>query len=63
MTGMMVQLTTSSRRENGGAYREDVFGGQWMASKGKMIQFMYIFANHTKDINPLIMWGDHTEAL
>ena len=34
----IVQLTTSSRRENGGAYREDVFGGKWMVSKGKMIQ-------------------------
>ena len=33
-----VQLTKSSRRENGGAYREDVFGGKWMVSKGKMIQ-------------------------
>ena len=36
--GRKVQLTTSSRRENGEAYREDVFGGKWMLSKGKMIQ-------------------------
>ena len=33
-----LQLTTSSCRENGGAYREYVFGGKWMVSKGKMIQ-------------------------
>ena len=26
------------RRENERAYREDVFGGKWMVSKGKMIQ-------------------------
>ena len=37
VTGMMVQLTTSSRRENGGAYREDVFGGKWMVSKGNYL--------------------------
>ena len=36
--GRKVQLTTSSRRENGEAYREDAFGGKWMVSKGKMIQ-------------------------
>ena len=34
-----LQLTKSSRRENGGAYSEDVFGGKWMVSKAKMIQF------------------------
>ena len=33
-----IQLTKSSRRENGGAYCEDVFGGNWMVSKWKMIQ-------------------------
>ena len=35
-----LQLTKTSRRENGGAYSEDVFGGKWMVSKGKMIQFI-----------------------
>ena len=33
-----VQLTASSRRENGGAYGGDVFGGKWVVSKGKIFQ-------------------------
>ena len=31
---LCIQLTT----ENGGAYGEDVFGGKWMVSKGKIFQ-------------------------
>ena len=33
-----IQLTASSRRENGGAYGGDVFGGKWVVSKGKIFQ-------------------------
>ena len=33
-----VQLTASSRRENGGAYGGDVFEGKWVVSKGKIFQ-------------------------
>ena len=34
----LIQLTASSRRENGGAYGGDVFGGKWVVSKGKIFQ-------------------------
>ena len=33
-----IQLIASSRRENGGAYGGDVFGGKWVVSKGKIFQ-------------------------
>ena len=38
----LVQLTTSSRRQDGGAYCEAAVGGKCVASKGKL--FLYVFA-------------------
>ena len=37
-----LQLTTSSRRQDGGAYCEAALGGKCMASKGKLV--LYAFA-------------------
>ena len=34
----VLQLTSSSRRENGGAYGGDVFGEKRVVSKGKIFQ-------------------------
>merc|ERR1712016_573076 len=37
----VVQLTASSRRENGGAYGGDVFGGKWVVSKGDLSNYLF----------------------
>ena len=49
-----LQLTKSSRRENGGAYSEDVFGGKWMVSKGRheICQTFYTSRLLTKNFLP-----------
>ena len=36
-----VQLTASSRRENGGAYGGDVFGGKWVVSRGDLSNYLF----------------------
>ena len=42
-----VQLTTSSRRQDGGAYCEAAVGGKCMASKGKLV--LYAVAGGGRD--------------
>ena len=37
----ILQLTASSRRENGGAYGGDVFGGKWVVSKGDLSNYLF----------------------
>ncbi len=36
-----LQLTASSRRENGGAYGGDVFGGKWVVSRGDLSNYLF----------------------
>ena len=36
-----IQLTASSRRENGGAYGGDVFGGKWVVSRGDLSNYLF----------------------